>query len=360
MKAAFRVDSSNLISSGHLRRCLSIATALRENDNDSIFFVSELPGNLNVHIEQAGFEIVNMQVSPEVQAFHFEPHKNTNYKEWKTVEDIIEEQQIMLTMGIDVVIIDHYGYYDTDFKRLSQIKPLIRIDDFSVSDSWSRLIINPNLGVQKTEYHITKNQNIVCGNDAVIINDKIKLDRAKLTKEGDSDKVVISLGLDSVGDIYLILKNLLQIIKTESLNKKIIVVLPQVSKHINKLREWSNEYKFELHIEPKNLGCVLTDAGYLIGAGGVSSAERVYLKKFALVLETAENQNRYNSYLAKNNLGQVLFNFYKYNRKQKNEILLENIKKYLKRKSNYIEANLIDGNGLERITEQIYKVSLQN
>ena len=57
MRIAFRVDSSEIIGSGHLLRSLSLAQEFKKNNIESIFFSKKLPGNLNKLILDSKFEL---------------------------------------------------------------------------------------------------------------------------------------------------------------------------------------------------------------------------------------------------------------------------------------------------------------
>jgi len=57
MKAAFRVDASLQIGSGHVMRCLTLAEALRANGAQCHFISRVHPGHLLELIRQRGFAI---------------------------------------------------------------------------------------------------------------------------------------------------------------------------------------------------------------------------------------------------------------------------------------------------------------
>ena len=56
MKVAIRVDSSTVIGSGHLMRCLTLAKRLRKENDAEVHFISrDLEGNLHEMIPKEGF-----------------------------------------------------------------------------------------------------------------------------------------------------------------------------------------------------------------------------------------------------------------------------------------------------------------
>ena len=56
MLVLFRVDASLQIGTGHVMRCLTLATALRDRGAGCRFVCRDHEGNLLVRIRQAGFE----------------------------------------------------------------------------------------------------------------------------------------------------------------------------------------------------------------------------------------------------------------------------------------------------------------
>ena len=60
MNIAFRVDASVLIGRGHVQRCLTLASELR-NQGHSCFFISRNhEGNLNKLVSSNGFEVCQL------------------------------------------------------------------------------------------------------------------------------------------------------------------------------------------------------------------------------------------------------------------------------------------------------------
>ena len=55
MNLAFRVDSSNLIGAGHVRRCLKLAEELKYKCNKIIFITKDLKDNFNNLIKKKKF-----------------------------------------------------------------------------------------------------------------------------------------------------------------------------------------------------------------------------------------------------------------------------------------------------------------
>ena len=64
MKAVFRVDSSTDMSSGHLMRCLALASVMKKENGIDIQFISrKYKGNLNDLVKKRGFKVVQLKNS---------------------------------------------------------------------------------------------------------------------------------------------------------------------------------------------------------------------------------------------------------------------------------------------------------
>ena len=80
----FRVDSSSIIGSGHLMRCLTLARQLEKQHNAEIYFICrDLDGNISHLVEEAGFKLFLLPRG----------EKNTSlsgYEAWLTVPEIVD------------------------------------------------------------------------------------------------------------------------------------------------------------------------------------------------------------------------------------------------------------------------------
>jgi UDP-2,4-diacetamido-2,4,6-trideoxy-beta-L-altropyranose hydrolase len=124
---ALRVDSSVRTGSGHLMRCLTLATELRERGAQVRFVSREQPGHLIERIEGAGYVVHRL---PARQAA------------WS--EDARETLQA-LGEGCDWLVVDHYGL-DAGWEKL--VRPvaqrLLVIDDLADRPHQADLLLDQN------------------------------------------------------------------------------------------------------------------------------------------------------------------------------------------------------------------------
>ena len=60
MNIVFRTDSSALIGSGHLMRCLTLADTLAESGANVTFLCRDLEGSLSKLIADKGYTLINL------------------------------------------------------------------------------------------------------------------------------------------------------------------------------------------------------------------------------------------------------------------------------------------------------------
>ena len=61
MRVAFRVDSSNIIGAGHIKRCLKLADDLKYKCKKIIFITKNLNGNFNNLVKKKNFKVVSIK-----------------------------------------------------------------------------------------------------------------------------------------------------------------------------------------------------------------------------------------------------------------------------------------------------------
>ena len=148
----FRVDSSYEIGIGHVMRCIALARELTCNGTKCLFICVNHPGNIISEILSAGFEV--LEIEPTVNC---DWSKSPDYKSWlgNPVEvDLFKSLNIITERLIDCMIVDHYGISrDWEWKVSRVVRKLLVIDDLHNRHHYCNYLINPNLGVQTSDYH---------------------------------------------------------------------------------------------------------------------------------------------------------------------------------------------------------------
>ncbi len=147
MRVAFRADASREIGTGHVMRCMTLATALRDRGADVSFVCREHPGHLCALLETRGFAVSRLPVAPSPSWNGAEPsHAGWLGASWP---DDAAATHAALDEGkgaVDWLVVDHYALdhrWERELKaRAAQI---MVIDDLADRAHDCALILDQNL-----------------------------------------------------------------------------------------------------------------------------------------------------------------------------------------------------------------------
>jgi len=325
MNLAFRVDSSNLIGAGHLRRCLKLAEDLRYKCDKIIFITQDLKNNFNKLIKKKNFKLVLIK-------------KNETKK--NIFKDLIATKKICKIHAIDILVKDHYhlgNYWEKSIKK--NVNKLVVIDDFTKQKHHCDIIFNNlnNKNVSKTKK--------CSGLEFVIIPNK--LDKKKVKKKN----ITVGTFFGS-SDNANCTKSFLEVFSHKRFNKfKFISVL---GKNNNKKKMIKENFKmkknFKIVENYKNINDFINRIDILITSGGVTSFEAIYLNKQCINVPINFYQKTNSNFQSKMKISRI-FNYNNaFSKKQK--LMLLNLLLKKTNKNDYNDNKLyLDEKGSKRISE---------
>ena len=287
----FRVDSSDIIGTGHIIRCLNLADYYKNHNIE--FICKDLPFNL----------IDNISKNYKVNIIKLNDNSKINYnintwlgesweKDCKKTIDIIKNKEI------DWIIIDHYNI---DYKWENMIKQYVKnimvIDDYTNRKHNCNILLNQqidvNFGKKLYNNNIVNNDcKLLLGNKYIIFNEKFFDILKKIKKKNELKRINIFMGGSDPNNITL---NIIK--KCNNLNKKLKnklifdVVVGASNKHKDIIEKKCNSlHNFNYYYNLPFIGDVLLKADLCIGASGGTSYERCLLRIPTLIILTADNQ----------------------------------------------------------------------
>lgn len=298
MKAYIRTDSSNLIGSGHVMRCLTLAQALSTKGVQVRFISRKHPGNMNQFIQREGFEVLELA----------ERDKNAEFKGYATwlgcseIEDAQESTKLIRqqTSKADLLIVDHYGL-GQNFTQ--QLKPYFR----------HRMVID-DLANRKQECETLLNQNLLPDQDKTYleqINHGCKLllgpQYALLREEfyqhqrvANPNRLLVFFGGSDPWELTLKTLEVLQSWSRQGINYPAtdIVVGENYPHQQHAAAEVKKLKEVKLHIQTSKMAQLMSEAKLMLGAGGSSHWERCILGLPSIIITVAENQIASTQHLA--------------------------------------------------------------
>ena len=294
MKVAFRVDASLAIGTGHVMRCLALADSLRVRDVQSVFLSRDHVGHLHHVVQDRGYILLSLG---GVGAM---PMAKSIYAEWLGVDskqDADDTLAILSGLGIDWLIIDHYGLDATwEHSLRSSCSRIMAIDDLANRDHAVDLLLDQNLGKTAADYSakVPPACNLLLGPSYALLRPEFAALRAKsLSRRGEGRlrRLLITMGgVDLHNATGAVLEALYS--WASSTNLEVTVVMgaraPWRDQVIQQARHLP--LPIEVLVNIRSIGDLMCDADLVIGAAGSTAWECCCMGLPSLQLVLADNQ----------------------------------------------------------------------
>ena len=273
-----RTDANDILATGHVMRCLTIADAFKERKQKVIFIVSDIQSEKL--IANAGYDIINLNV-------------DWNKLEIKREYDIL----IKVLMQQDVLLIDTYSVTESYVRKMRKLCKVVIIDDLFKEKYSADIIINYNLYYYLFEYderYKDTHTILLLGGDYVPLRKQFRL--CNIIKRDNIDsmspKILLICG---GGDLHNTMNDILLYINENNreLFKRITwyVIVGAYNTHYKELKNISLRYdNIELYRNVKNMAQIMSECDICI-----SAASTVLYECSAMLLPTiyycvADNQ----------------------------------------------------------------------
>jgi len=297
MNVVFRSDSSVYIGTGHVMRCLALATAMKEHGYSVSFACMPQKNDLIGLIRARGFEVICLS-RPLVEVV---PEHDEDYQAWlqKSQEEDAQDF-IRQVREVDIVVTDHYAIdyvWQRKVKDILDCK-IIAIDDL-VRTHYADLLIDQSLGRNVSEY--IGIDMVLAGSDYAILSSEFPAAREisfDKCRPSHPLKVLISMGgVDAKNVTLHILQSLIG-----KLEASFTVLLSPRAPNYHSVVEWCKEHSQVEHFDFINdMSALLLKHDIAIGAPGTSSWERACLGLPSVIIPIAGNQINISNQLASRN-----------------------------------------------------------
>jgi len=294
MNLLFRVDASNIIGTGHIYRCINLASIYKKQyPKINIYFISKNhPFNLNEKIREkfTCFEI-NLNNSNNI---------NLNIDTWLGESQLIDSKKTISVieqnnLKIDWLIIDHYAInyiWENELKKY--VKNICVIDDFTNRKHNCNILINQQINnneIIKYKNIVNNDCKVLTGNDYLFFHDKYyDLEINKNIKSLKRINIFMG-GADTHNITNTIIDICYNFNKNNNLNIIFDVLIGKSNKYYHQLENKLKEYEnFNLYYNLNFIGDLLLKADLAIGAPGTSSYERCLTLTPTLMICLATNQ----------------------------------------------------------------------
>ena len=288
---AIRVDSSRVIGSGHLMRCLTLGERLRSEGAQVFFVCRDLPGNLYDLVHEKGFVF---KVLPR----HEDDSTLNGYAAWLTVSQETDAQETRLVLDalapISRLVVDSYALDETWEKAMRPIVgEIFVIDDLANRQHDCDILLDQNFyrGLEhRYDGLVPKSCRLLLGPRHILLRREFYVAKRSLrVRDGELHRILIFYGgSDETRETEKAIQALL-LLKMPQVEADVVVGSGNMrQKQICRL---CDKYDFlHFHIQVSNMAELMANADLCLGAGGTTTWERCFLGMPAIVTAVAENQ----------------------------------------------------------------------
>jgi UDP-2,4-diacetamido-2,4,6-trideoxy-beta-L-altropyranose hydrolase len=282
MKAAFRVDSSVSIGTGHVMRCLVLANALKRSGAQALFVARDLPGHIGAQAVAAGHELALLPAAGE---------------------DAGQTLAALRARGAwDWLVVDHYGLDEAWEHQLRRVaRRVFVVDDLADRRHDCDLLLDAGTYASPGQRYA----GLVPDGSVTLLGPKYALLRPEFVearfrarpRDGRVARLLVSFGgTDPTRQTASALEG---IRLAEPRPAAIDVVVGSSNPDAAGIARLCAQLPgAKLHVQPSNMGELMEAADLCIGAGGLAAWERCAIGLPSVVTMVAGNQRAALQYLA--------------------------------------------------------------
>jgi UDP-2,4-diacetamido-2,4,6-trideoxy-beta-L-altropyranose hydrolase len=293
MNIAFRLDGSVQIGTGHLMRCLTLASSLAGNGTNIRFVCRDMSPDLARQIRDRGHELVILN-GGGTPSQPDEPDAPTHWS-WLGSSQAQDAEQTLAALADrpswDIVVVDHYAIAATWEKRVrTGTKLIMAIDDLADRTHDCDILLDQNLqppGVAQYESRVPGHCRLLLGPSFALLRPEFQAQPPRPPGNPRSINLFFG-GTDPSGATLLALEAVAPLCGPQL---AVDVVAGSSNPHLAALAARCAALpNTDLHVDARNMAELFARADLGLGAGGSASLERCCMGLPALLIVTAANQ----------------------------------------------------------------------
>ncbi len=283
MRVVIRADASIKIGSGHIRRCLSLASELEARGADVFFVCRQLPGNLCGLISERNFHVFCLPASGEGAA------------ECTPVEDARESAAVLdsLPGRIDWLVVDHYALgRDWESVLRGRVEKILVLDDLANREHDCDLLLDQGFYYPEMKHRydglVTAGCRLLLGPRYALLDSSFARQAGEEKRAFGNRLFIFFGGSDATNETGKTLAAL-SLLANRKLQFDVVV---------GSGNPWREEIEKQaasckqvtLHYNVDAMASLMARADIALGAGGTTTWERCCLGLPSIVISVADNQ----------------------------------------------------------------------
>jgi UDP-2,4-diacetamido-2,4,6-trideoxy-beta-L-altropyranose hydrolase len=296
-KILIRADASNIIGTGHVMRCLTLADEAKQRGWDICFVLRDPPVQFIELICLSGHEVRTLTST------NSRPNKNFNlldHSDWLSVsqeEDAKETLAVVFEFKPYWVVVDHYALDAKWHEIIKQnCKKIMVIDDLGDRKLICDILLDQNIGVIAKKYYgnVLYDTKLLLGPKFALLRNEFSNWRDRRLKgkiQSEPRKLLITMGGVDASDFTLeILKRLLK--SKYAKRCDFTVIIGELYPNKSKLNEFvaTSNLRIDVLSNVTDIASIMSKSDLCIGAAGSTSWERCCLALPTITLAISKNQ----------------------------------------------------------------------
>jgi len=284
MKVVFRVDANTEIGTGHLMRCLALASALRQRGVVVQMISRENKIGATMSIPHGDISLMQLPAHPTGVTWD---------KLWEN-----DAQDTINALGsdkVDWLVVDHYGLdarWETRVRK--KVGRILVIDDLANRPHDCDLLVDQNPGAEYLERYkrwVSPSCRIFLGPQYAFLREEFRPYASQnRLRTGRADRFLISMG---GADLENVTKKAIQATRLAAPDAKVQVIVGYSNPHQADLKVLCAQDSSYHYVQgTSEMARLMKDADMAIGAGGITTWERCFMGLPAIVVTLADNQER--------------------------------------------------------------------
>lgn len=298
MDIAFRTDASIQIGTGHVMRCLTLATELQRLGHSCQFICRDHKGNLAELIASKGFAVQLLRSSYHKRGcskLNWNSHASWLGVHWQL--DAEQTQEVLARQPVDWLVIDHYALDAQWEQQLSALTSRIMvIDDLADRAHQCELLLDQTYGRSIEDYQkrVPEDCQLLCGAEYALLRPEFAQWRdysLQRRQQPELKQLLINMGgVDKDNVTGQVLKALHECeIPSDC---KIIVVMGATAPWLDRVKQQAETlpWQADVKVDVDNMAQLMAESDLAIGAAGATAWERCCLGLPSIMIVLAENQ----------------------------------------------------------------------
>jgi UDP-2,4-diacetamido-2,4,6-trideoxy-beta-L-altropyranose hydrolase len=294
MNVTFRVDASTWIGTGHVMRCLTLATALQARGAAARFVCRDHEGNLIAMLRARGFPVTVLPAPLQRGA------ADQDYASWLGVsqtEDADRTCEALAGARPDWLIADHYGLdAEWETRLRPHVSRLFVITDLNDRRHDCDLLLDQNYSASEARLRslglVPHESRVLAGPWFALLQSEYAIRRHTMRpRDGHVRRVLLFFGGSDPGNAAAVALEALS--RDEFTPLAVDFVIGANCPHRAALEALAGARpRTAVHSGLPHLADLVVDADLALGAGGTATWERMCLGLPAIVVSIAENQRQ--------------------------------------------------------------------